>query len=175
MLTLMIPAAPNPCRMRARVSSEQRMRKRAKQRCEREQHEPCQVDAAIADDFAERSQRQQRDRDRQLVAVDDPDRKRRARVKVPGDRGQRNIGDGAVHHRHDQAERDREDGPIPLRLRKAIDVLDLGGRHGWLSISCQLQASFRLRFLFTFETALEDEFLKRQAIARMFPDLQRVR
>jgi hypothetical protein len=37
------------------------------------------------------------------------------------------------------------------------------------------RASFRLRFLFTFETALEDEFLKRQAIARTFPYLQRDR
>jgi len=42
-------------------------------------------------------------------------------------------------------------------------------------ISWQLQASFRLRLLFTFETALEDEFLKRQAIARTLPCLQCVR
>ena len=34
---------------------------------------------------------------------------------------------------------------------------------------------FRLRFLFTFETALEDEFRKRQAIARTLPCLQCVR
>src|SRR5436305_9074693 len=42
----------------------------------RSQQQPRQIDAAIADDFAERRQRQQRDRDCQLIAVDDPDRER---------------------------------------------------------------------------------------------------
>ena len=62
---------------------QQRVRKRAKQRRQREEHESRQVDAAITDDFAERCQRQQRNRDRQLIAVDDPDRKRRARRSSP--------------------------------------------------------------------------------------------
>jgi hypothetical protein len=38
---------------------QQRVRQRAKQRCEREQQQPGQIDAAIADDLTERSQRQQ--------------------------------------------------------------------------------------------------------------------
>ena len=122
---------------------QQGMRQRAEQRCEREQQQSRQIDAAIADDFAERSQRQQRDRDRQLIAVDDPDRKRRAGVEILGDRGQRDIGDGAVHHRHDKAERDGEDGPIALRLGQAIGVFDDGGRHVVDALSVPRSTGYR--------------------------------
>ena len=108
---------------------QQRVRQRAEQRCQREQQQPRQIDPAIADDLAQRCQRQQRDRDRQLIAVDDPDRKGRAGVQIPGDGRQRDIGDGAVDHRHDKPERDGEDRPIALRLGQAIGVLGYGGRH----------------------------------------------
>ena len=107
----------------------QRVRNRAKQRRQREQHQPRKVDPAIADDFAQRRQRQQRDRDRELIAVDDPDRKCRAGVQVPGNGRQRDIGDGAIDHRHDKTERNGENGPMALRLGQAIGVLGYGGRH----------------------------------------------
>jgi len=35
----------------------------------------------------------------------------------------------------------REDGPIALRLRQAIDVLDVGGRHE-MNVSFQFPGSF---------------------------------
>jgi len=35
----------------------------------------------------------------------------------------------------------REDGPIALRLRQAIDVLDVGGRHE-MTVSFQFPGSF---------------------------------
>ena len=108
---------------------QERMRERAEDGSDGEECEPHQVNSSIADDLAERGQRQQRDGDRQLVAVDDPDRKRRARVKVLCNGRQRDIGDGAVDHREDEAERDGQDGPIALRGRQAVGVLDCGGRH----------------------------------------------
>ena len=107
----------------------QRMRQRAEGGCEREQDEPGQIDAAIADDLAERRQRQQRDRDRELVAVDDPDREGRARIEVGCDRRQRHVGDGAVDDRHDDAERNGQHRLVALRLRQAVGMLDRGRRH----------------------------------------------
>ncbi len=106
---------------------QQRVRQRAEGRGEGEQHEAGEIDAAIADDLAERSQRQQRDRDGELIAVDDPDREGRAGIEIVRDRRQGDIGDGAVHHRHDDAERNRDDGPVALRQRQAVRVFGHAG------------------------------------------------
>ncbi|MGY4504417.1 hypothetical protein ACVWYH_008374 [Bradyrhizobium sp. GM24.11] len=108
----------------------QRMRQCAECGCEREQREPDQIDAAISDDLAERGQRQQRDGDRELVAVDDPDRERRACVQVGCDRRQRDIGDRAVDDGHEDAKRNGQDRLIALGLGQAVGMLDRDGRHG---------------------------------------------
>ena len=53
-----------------------RVRQRAAERRQRKEEKPRKVDAPIADQIAQRRQRQKRNGDRELVAVDDPDRKR---------------------------------------------------------------------------------------------------
>ena len=125
-----MPAAPKPCTMRATVSSSRVWDSAQNTEASVNSTRPAEIDPPIADDFAERGQRQQRDRDRELVAVDDPDRKRRARMQIAGDGRQRDIGDRAVDHRHHEAERDGQDRPVTLRLGQAVGVLDAEGRHG---------------------------------------------
>ena len=89
-----------------------RIRQRAAQRCQREEHESAKINTPVADDVPKRRQWQQRDRDRELVAVDDPDGECGIGVQIARNHWQRNICDGAVHHRHGDAERDRHDRPI---------------------------------------------------------------
>jgi hypothetical protein len=119
------PCGAKPLQDSGDREQRQRVREHAKQRRDREQQESRNIDAAVVDDFAERSERQQRNRDRELVSIDDPDRKRRAGVKIARNRGQRHIGDRSVHHRHDQPDRDRHDRPAALWLWQAV------GGTGW--------------------------------------------
>jgi hypothetical protein len=114
------PGRAKPLQDARNRQERQRIREHAKQRGDRKQQQPGDIDAAVADDFAERGQRQQRDRDRELVAVDDPDRKSRAGMKVARDGGQGHVGDRAVHHRHDEADCNRQDRPATLRLGQAV-------------------------------------------------------
>jgi hypothetical protein len=72
--------------------------------------------------------------DRQLVAIDDPDRKRWASIEVLGDCGESNVGDGAVHNRHYETDRDCEGCLIALWLRQAIGVHDDRGRDGMTTL-----------------------------------------
>ena len=98
----------------------QRVRQRADECREAKHCKTDHVDAAIAEDVAERSQRQQRYDDGELISVDDPDRLSRARADLPGDCRQRDVGDRAVEHRHDEAGDQRQDRPIALRKRKSV-------------------------------------------------------
>ncbi len=79
-----------------------------------------QIDPAIADDLSQRRERLQRDRYRELITIDDPSREGLAGVQVLGDGRQRDIGDRAVHHGNNQAQRDGENGPVALRHREAV-------------------------------------------------------
>ena len=108
-----------------RGEQHQRMRQGAEKRRDREQSQARQIDAAIADDFAQRRQRQQGDGDGELIPIDDPDREGRAGVQILRDGGKRDIGDGAIDHRHHDTQHDREDRPITLGQRQA--VFGMGG------------------------------------------------
>ncbi len=116
----MMPAAPNPWNTRATASVGSEYDSAQAERGQREDHQPPLVDPAVAEDVAQRGQRQQRYRDRELIGVHHPDRIGRAGVQVAGDGGQRHVGDRAVQHGHRQAERDREDRPVALRHRHAV-------------------------------------------------------
>ena len=108
---------------------DQRVRQRAEQRGKREQQQPRPIDPAIAEDLSQRREREQRDRYRELITIDDPDREGRAGVQILGDGRQRDIGDRAVHHGHNQAQRDGENGPVALRHRQAVRSVGHGGWH----------------------------------------------
>ena len=83
-----MPAAPSPCSARPRVSIGKRVRQRTDEGGAGEHHEANHVDAAIAENVAERRERQQRNDDRQLIGVDDPDRIGGAGVDFLRDRRQ---------------------------------------------------------------------------------------
>src|SRR6516165_7743079 len=120
MLTLVMPAAPRPCSARPTASIANECDNALTSAARLNTARPDHVDAAIAEDVAERSQRQQRYDDGELISVDDPDRLSRARADLPGDCRQRDVGDRAVEHRHDEAGDERQDRPIALRKRKSV-------------------------------------------------------
>jgi hypothetical protein len=68
----------------------------------------------MADDVAERTQRQQRSDDGELIDIDDPDHVSRADIEIGGNGGQRDIGDHGVERAHRQRGEDREHRPSPL-------------------------------------------------------------
>ena len=115
--------------MRDDRQHQQPVRQRTGQRGDGEQQQSGEVDAAIADDLAERRERQQGDGDRELIAVDDPDREGRTGIEIFGDGRQRDIGDRAVHHGQHEAERDRQDRPIAPRDGQAIADFGWSGGH----------------------------------------------
>ena len=115
----------------------QSVRQRAQPRAQREQRQPGQVHAGVADAITQRGERQQEHGDRQLIGIDDPHRLRRLGMEPGGDGRQRDIGDGAVEHRHRDRQPDRHDRPIAPRHRQAVgfghgpdDGLGIG-RSGW--------------------------------------------
>ena len=63
---------------------------------------------------------QQRDQHGKLVARTPPRPYRRAGVERGGDRGQRDIGDGAVEHHQDQRQQQDGDSEIATRSRQAV-------------------------------------------------------
>jgi hypothetical protein len=65
----------------------QRPRHGAAQRGQCEQQQAAEIDALVADDFAERAKRQQRCDQRDLIHVHHPDHVGRADMKVGGDGG----------------------------------------------------------------------------------------
>ena len=119
----MMPAAPNPCTTRAMLSASKRRRERAAERGEREHRQPGLRHAPVADDLAERGERQQQHEDRQLVGVDDPDR--------GGRRWRRNRARWWAARRwrwccraptSQIASSDRRDRPVAARHRQAVGV-----------------------------------------------------
>ena len=69
------------------------------------------VDLPVSDHLAQRRQRKQRDDDGRLVSVDDPHGVGGADSQFGRERGQRDVGDGAVDDGQPHAECDGEDGP----------------------------------------------------------------
>jgi hypothetical protein len=102
---------------------EQRVRERAAQRGGRKAGEPRPIQPPIADDLAQRRERQQQNGDGELIGVDHPDRARRACMQIPGDGRQRHIGDGAVQNGHGDGKADGQNGPIALRQRQTVGEL----------------------------------------------------
>ena len=98
----------------------QRLRQRAGERADDEDHETRDVDAAVAEPLAERGDGQQRDDGGELVGIDDPDRRCRRRVDAMRDGGERDIRDGRVEHRHRDAEADGQHRPIAPRQGQAV-------------------------------------------------------
>ena len=99
------------------------MRESARDGPDREQREPRDINAPIAETIAQGSQRKQQDRDRQLVGVDYPHRRRRGRAEVLRDRRQRHVRDRPVEHRHGKRQPDRGRRPITARDWKAVFAL----------------------------------------------------
>jgi hypothetical protein len=89
------------------------------------------VDTLMADDFAERAERQQGRDQRDLVDVDHPDHVGRADMEVGGNGRQRNVGDRRIQRGQRQRGKDRRDRPAPEFRRQAVD-----GRGGGRSCGC---------------------------------------
>ncbi len=102
------------------AQGEERGRQSAGERGEGEHRESGLRDAPVADDLAERGERQQHHQDRELVGVDDPDGRGGARAEVARDGGQGDVDDGAVEHRHADREQDRGDRPVAARYGQAV-------------------------------------------------------
>ena len=94
--------------------------------------EAAKIDSLVANDFAERAQRQQRGDQRDLVDVDHPDHIRRADAEIGSNRGKSDIGDGGVERSHRERGKDRRHRPPPALRRQAVDH----GRTGFLRRSC---------------------------------------
>ena len=95
------------------------------ERCEGEHREAGLRDPPVADDFSQRGERQQGDQNRELIGIDHPHRSRMSDAKAARDRGERDVGDGAVEHGHADGEQDRHDRPVAARTGKAVVL------YGW--------------------------------------------
>ncbi len=115
-------------------------RQRAEQRAEGEERDAELVDPPVADTLAHRGERQQQRDDDELVGVDHPDRLRRRRAELAGDARQRDVDDGAVEHRHGDADGDGEHCEVAARRRQAVGVDHVG--HG-RPFSCRDDAARR--------------------------------
>ena len=89
----------------------QRAGQGAGRRGRREERQSGDVDLPVSDHLAQRRQRKQRDDDGRLVSVDDPHGVGGADSQFGRERGQRDVGDGAVDDGQPHAECDGEDGP----------------------------------------------------------------
>ncbi len=98
----------------------ERPRAGAGQRCQREQHQSGEINPLVADDLAERAERQQRRHQHDLVDIDDPDHVGRADVQVGRNGGQRDIGNRRVERSHRKRREDRRDRPAPALRRQAV-------------------------------------------------------
>jgi hypothetical protein len=98
----------------------QRPRAGAGERCQREQRQAAEIDALVADDLAERAERQNCCHQCDLVDIDDPDDIRRADAQVGGDGGQRDIGNRGVERGHGKRGEDRENGPSSALGRQTV-------------------------------------------------------
>jgi hypothetical protein len=75
----------------------------------------------VADDLAERAEGQKRRYQRDLVNVDDPDHVGRADMKIRGDGGQRDVGDGRIERGHRECGEDRDHRPSALVCGQAVE------------------------------------------------------
>ena len=75
----------------------------------------------MADDFAERAERQQRRHQRDLIDIDHPDHIGRADMEVGGNRRQRDVGDRRIQRGQRQCSEDRRDRPAPEFRGQAVD------------------------------------------------------
>ena len=92
----------------------------ASERGNREQQQAAEINAPVADDLAERAERQQRCDQRDLIGVDHPDHIRRAHFQVGGDRRQRDIGNRSIKRGHPDRDGDRNNRPDPAFGRQAV-------------------------------------------------------
>jgi len=107
-------AGPQTLQRAGNEQTWQRPGQRAAERRQREQHEAAEIDALMADDLAERAERQQGRDQCDLVDVDHPDRFGRADVEVGRDRRQRDVRNRRIERGHRQRGEDRRDRPAPL-------------------------------------------------------------
>ena len=104
-------------------------RERAGERRDSEEGKPPPIDAPVAQDVAERRQRQKRDGDSELKGVDDPDRVLGRDGELARHRRQRHGDDGAVEHRHADRHGEGQERQQPLRIGEAVMRFD-GARRG---------------------------------------------
>jgi hypothetical protein len=82
----------------------------------------------MADDFAERAERQQRRDQCDLVDIDDPNHVGRTDMEVGGNGGQRDVGNRRIQRGQRQRGKDRRDRPAPEFRRQSVDARRLRGR-----------------------------------------------
>ena len=106
----------------------ERPRQRAEHGRRGEQDQAPDIDALVADDLAERAERQQGGDHGDLVDIDHPDDVGRGRTQVGRDGGQGDIGDCGVQRGHRQRGEDRHRRPAPLLQREVISRRVIGRR-----------------------------------------------
>ena len=114
-------ARAQPLQRPRRRQAGQRPCERAAKRGQREQQQAAKIDPPMADDFAERAERQQRGDQRDLVDIDHPDHLGRTDLEVGGDGRQRDVRDRRVQRSHRQRGKDRSDRPAPEFRGQAVD------------------------------------------------------
>ena len=107
-------------------------RERAGERSDSEERKPPPIDAPVAQDVAERRQRQKRDGDRELEGVDDPDRVLRRDGELARHRRQRHGDNGAVEHGHADRHGEGRERQQALRIGEAVLRFDGVRRGYWL-------------------------------------------
>ena len=107
---------------------------------QREQEQPAEIDALVADDFAECAERQQCRDQRDLVDIDDPDHFGRADVQIGGDGGQGDVGDGGVERGHRQRGKDRGHRPSPTLRGQTVHNRRGRGFYGCIHVVTRLRA-----------------------------------
>jgi hypothetical protein len=105
-------------------------RERAGERSHSKERKPPPIDAPVAQDVAERRQRQKRDGDRELEGVDDPDRVLRRDGELARHRRQRHGDNGAVEHRHGDRHGEGQEGEQALRIGESV-LHFAGARRGY--------------------------------------------
>ena len=113
-----------------------------------EQGDAGEENAAIADHFAQRGQRQKRNYDRQLKSVHHPNGLITGGGELARDRRQSHIGDSAVENRHRQGEPDGAGRPITPRNRQTVKVGHRSSNRG--SQSTETPAAVRLTWITRF-------------------------
>ena len=101
-------APPRPCTARAAIRSSCESARPQRERGGREERDPEQEQAPVAEEVAQPAAEQQEAAEREQVRVDDPRERRLGEAEILADRRQRDVDDRDVEHDHQVAQAEDE-------------------------------------------------------------------